>query len=271
MTPLEAALNYAAKLGWAVFPRPNGRYLRGSHGFLDATRDPEQITRWWTEYPNALIAARTGRISDLIVMDLDRKNGKDGFDTLEEKGKSALPDTPMAHSPHLGLHVYFRCHWRVKIYTGTDVLGPGVDVLGENGNVALPTPGQSDRWTYRWDALLRPSTTPFAMAPVWLQPYRPKPAEGNYFSGNLNPRLVLERACEMIRNAGPGERNEVLNRQAFLVGCLVKAGALQKFEAEHELEAAASCMVAATKGAGKKAEYDLNRAFKHGLLRGHMR
>jgi hypothetical protein len=265
MTPLEAALNYAERLHWPVFPRPQGRFV--GRGRNDATCNPDQIIQWWTQWPDALIAVKTGSVANLIVLDVDRKNGKDGFDTLEEIGKTTLPETPMAATPHGGLHLYFRSHWRVKIPTTTNGLGPGLDVLGENGAVAVPTPG----WNYRWDDTYRPSTTPFLMAPTWLAPPRRKPTDGVYFSGNLHPELILERACELIRAANPGERNHIINRQAFIVGCLVKAGAIPQYLAEHELSAAAGTMVVITRSNGKKAAYDLDRAFHHGLSKGRLK
>lgn len=265
MRPLDAALGYAEKFRWAVFPRPQGRFV--GHGRNDATRDPEQITKWWTEWPDALIAVSTGAASDLVVADIDRKNGKDGFDTLETLGKSTLPETPMVYSPHNGLHLYFRCHWRTKIFTQTDALGPGVDVIGENGSIAVPTPG----WKYRWDDTYHPEKIPMLMAPMWLATRRQKPADSTYFSGNLDPLIILDRACRMIRDATPGNRNEVINRQAFLIGALVNAGALSKTLAEHELCAAAGTMVALTAGNGKKAGYDLDRGFAHGQRKGRLK
>jgi hypothetical protein len=37
----------------------------------------------------------TGRRSGVVVLDIDRKRGVDGFDTLDEIGAAILPVTPM--------------------------------------------------------------------------------------------------------------------------------------------------------------------------------
>jgi hypothetical protein len=101
MKPVDAALDYAARRGWAVFPccwrgearkRPLTR-----HGLHDASRDPDQIRDWWRRRPDALIGLPTGHAS-AVVVDVDRKNGVDGLDTLAELGAAVLPNTPLAHS-----------------------------------------------------------------------------------------------------------------------------------------------------------------------------
>ena len=45
---LTAALAYARRFGWAVFPLQPGTKvpLTGTHGHKDATTDPETIRRW---------------------------------------------------------------------------------------------------------------------------------------------------------------------------------------------------------------------------------
>lgn len=272
MTPLAAAMRYAGQLGWPVYPRPGGRFIsseEGGRGWKDATIDPDQITQWWTRYPQALIAMPTGTPSGVVVLDIDRKHGKDGFATLEALGRGLLPTTPMVHTPHGGLHVYFAVNPHVSIgFTqGKRGVGEGLDVLGELANVALPTPG----WGYRWDPQHHPGNTSLLVAPGWFARRRQLPGDRRHDQSRLDPAELLARACKKIRDAGPGVRHDVLNREAFIIGCVVARGALDEANARHELEAATTAMSWGSARDVKKAGRDLADAFKSGLRKGHRR
>jgi len=80
------------------------------HGFKDATCDCEVIEGWGDNWSKSLIGLRTGNASGLFVIDIDNKNGINGFETLaalEEKyGK--LPVTLTVQTPSGGEHRYFK-------------------------------------------------------------------------------------------------------------------------------------------------------------------
>lgn len=50
------------------------------NGFRDATTDPEVVKHWWKRWPKALVGVPTGRISRLVVVDID----PDGADWYRE-------------------------------------------------------------------------------------------------------------------------------------------------------------------------------------------
>src|SRR5262245_63695581 len=82
-TQLDAALIYAVH-GWAIFPcQPiNKAPYPGTHGFKDATTDPERIRRWWLRCPDSMIGVALGARSGVFAVDLDRKEAdKDGVAT----------------------------------------------------------------------------------------------------------------------------------------------------------------------------------------------
>ena len=73
-TNLEAALYYAQRLGWRVFPLKPGDKRPAVIDWPNvATTDPEQIRRWWAQMPAANIGLACG---DLLAVDLDRKDGR---------------------------------------------------------------------------------------------------------------------------------------------------------------------------------------------------
>ena len=53
-----------------------GKHPRTKNGVHDATTNPSQIKKWWGKWPNANIGIAAGKVSDIIVVDIDpRHNG----------------------------------------------------------------------------------------------------------------------------------------------------------------------------------------------------
>ncbi|MBM3474757.1 MAG: bifunctional DNA primase/polymerase, partial [Armatimonadetes bacterium] len=104
---LSAALQYA-NLGWRVFAlAPRSKIpRRGSHGFLDATRETEVLERWWKEEPQANVAIATGPHTGLMVLDIDLRHGGDASLYELERHWGELPDTLTVNTSG-GWHLYF--------------------------------------------------------------------------------------------------------------------------------------------------------------------
>ena len=95
----QAAVEYA-KMKLAVLPLQPGDKVTvsGSHGFHQASTDPERIAKWWTNVPELNIGISCGKPSgNLVVIDLDVDDdmGIDGRDALAEweNEHGYLPDT----------------------------------------------------------------------------------------------------------------------------------------------------------------------------------
>lgn len=138
---LQAALAYAAQ-GIPVFPVQAGdkRPLPGSHGFQDATIDPEKIRAWWTAAPGSNVAtcpAQSGR----TVIDIDTKQGKVGGHTwsaLCAEHAWVLPQTLVVRTPSTGWHVWFEGTMRPSVGTAKRGLGADIDIRSEDSYVLLP-------------------------------------------------------------------------------------------------------------------------------------
>ena len=157
-----AALAYAARLGWKVFPvvpqtkRPVGWLV--PNGYLDATTDAAQITKWWTSCPTALVGI-PARPNGLVIIDVDAYKPDCEFPALEKR-LGTLPETPRVLSPRGGTHYYLLD--QVGSYSGTAC--PGVDVKSDGYVVAPPSAG------YRWDLGAHVLETPIAALPdAWLR------------------------------------------------------------------------------------------------------
>lgn len=149
---LTVALFYGEK-GIPIFPCNKLKKPLTRNGFKDATTDLEKIRAWWTQWPYAMIGMPTGRASGLFVIDIDRKNGKDGFKTLAalEAEYAPLSKTLTSQTPSGGLHLYFLMPDTDPPLrnTASKELGPGIDTRGEGGYVILP-PSETDDGSYKW-------------------------------------------------------------------------------------------------------------------------
>jgi hypothetical protein len=163
----RGALAYAERYGWRVFPtkpgtkQPHGRFVR--HGFQDATRDREQIERWWTADPHAGVAIACAP-SGLVVLDVDPRNGGDETFGKLLRTLGPLPETPRVVTPSGGQHLYFGDS--VGAYLGT--AGDGIDVKSA-GYVLAPPSLHPNGGSYRWELGAHVLETPVAELPdKWL-------------------------------------------------------------------------------------------------------
>ena len=163
---LECALEYARR-GCPVFPlhtpmpdRPNGcsckgetcskagKHPRNHNGFKGATIEAYQIRKWWTDWPDANIAIVTGKVSDVVVIDIDNKhNGSENLAALAlEIG--GIPPT-LAAATGNGQHLYFR-YPGVDVKCSTSDLADGIDVRGNGGYVVAPPSLHANGKVYAW-------------------------------------------------------------------------------------------------------------------------
>jgi hypothetical protein len=228
-SPLEAALGYATH-GIRVFSiQPNDkRPFPGSHGCLDATTDTDVITRWWTDHPNANVAIATG--AGLVVIDIDTKNGKDGWGSLDAlmRDHGELPGTRWAQTPSGGAHLYFKVSGEVR--NSESKHGPGVDVRGDGGYV-LAAPSIIDGKPYVWMGRDPSAPLPPAWAELLTARYDapvPVTVPTSFPCGKRARQAYLLAALEGERDdllhAPEGTRNGALNRYGFSLGQLVHLG-----------------------------------------------
>ncbi len=134
---LRAAQAYA-RAGWPVFPLIPGEKvpLSRTHGFQDASTDPERIAAWWGRNPGRNVGIATGAPGP-DVLDVDQHgeagNGFAGFNRLRRAGLVTGVKAIVA-TPGGGLHAYF---------AGTDqrsgkLPAQHVDFRAQGGYVVAP-------------------------------------------------------------------------------------------------------------------------------------
>jgi hypothetical protein len=124
------------------------------NGFKSATTDPDTIRRWWRRFPEAGIGIPSGAASDIIVIDVDQKNGKDGSVALAELTArlGPLPPTWTATTPSNGRHLWFKNPGNIRCSNGK--LGIGLDVKGDGGYIVAPPSHDLYHWDDDDDAAL---------------------------------------------------------------------------------------------------------------------
>ncbi len=164
----EAARAYA-RWGLKVFPlAPDAKVpIAGSRGFLDATDDPARLAAWWAATPSANLAIATGA-SDLVVVDVDpRKGGADTLAFLVQQHGGDFLQTPTALTGGGGQHLYYRRPAGLRLPSGVDRLGPGLDVRGDGGYAVAPPSTVATR-RYHWEFGYGLDEHPLAALPAWM-------------------------------------------------------------------------------------------------------
>ncbi|TGA89422.1 bifunctional DNA primase/polymerase [Streptomyces sp. MZ04] len=245
MTPLEAALSYAA-CGWRVMgARPGYKHptLRGWPEL--ATTDRDTIVSWgWPDDANVCII--TGQASNLWVLDLDDKNGATGSATLAalERQYGELPLTRAVGTGSGGVHYYWT-YEGVNFALGNSAgkLGPGLDTRGDGGQVPAPPsvsasgpyvvldprpPVAAPGWLLGLLAVLRPASVPQGAPGAFAQP-----------GMTGSPAKRFRGLVRAVLKAEQGNRNQCLVWAACSSAEMVAAGEITAEQATEALTQAA--------------------------------
>ena len=270
---LTQALTYAS-FGWHVFPvhswtgdactcgktdcenaAKHPIYSLAPNGFKNATTDAATITSWWTKAPFANIGIATGKVSDLLVLDIDPKHGGwEGLRALLERLGEPFPATVEAITGSDGRHFLFKMP-EADIRNSSGKLGAGLDVRANGGYVvAAPSLHRSGK-RYQWasdEASLEHA--PYKLVRELTEPERRVPRE------DATPTGFSSRVGSTPGNIAEGGRNDTLFRRA---AAMRGAGASEDeiFNALHDLNASCVPPLAArelSKIAASAATYPTN-------------
>ncbi len=200
---IEHARAYLQR-GWSVIPT-NGKKPAISSWLEYQTRYPteEEIERWWPEGGSNGIAIVTGKISGIVVVDVDPRHGG--------KAEDQAPTGIIASTGGGGSHHLYQ-------YPSTGTVSNkagknGVDVRGDGGYICASPSKHASGGTYSWqkhDGALAP-------APQWTR--EAASASGNTSgTGGPNGPTAPKGAnwvADLLRDGAPeGERNDSLTRLA---------------------------------------------------------
>ena len=131
-TMLHAAASLSL-FGVPIFPVKPDKSPHIKSWQQKATTDQAIFEKWWKKWPEANIAMPTGAPSGLVAVDVDVKNGVNGYESLsaieEMFGKQG---TRRITTPSGGAHLIYKCSQTVKNRVG---ILDGIDIRGEGGNI----------------------------------------------------------------------------------------------------------------------------------------
>jgi hypothetical protein len=221
---LARALALAARR-IAVFPCAPNKAPLTTHGFHDASTDPDQIRNAWPRFGNVLIGVPTGSRFVALDLDLQHRDARGWYDT----NRNRLPATRTHRTRSGGAHLLFQPHEGVGCSTGK--IARHVDTKGRGGYVI---------W---WPAEgLERSPDSLATVPDWIvealqQAPTPPPRTQPLTIEQSSHRLG--RIIETIVGAREGERNRVCFWGACRLAELVAENMLSTIDAiEIAVEAA---------------------------------
>lgn len=120
--------------GFYLLPLQKGSKIPATkHGVKDATVDAEILTAK-VEKNQYNVGIACGKLSNIIVLDIDGDIGKRSLGLLEEEF-GEIPVTYTVETPNNGLHFYFTYSEGIKNRVG---ILPGIDVRSDGGYVVSP-------------------------------------------------------------------------------------------------------------------------------------
>ena len=152
---IETALSYA-KLGWSVIPirppedpHPDGGEKVPYVKWKPLQKKPateKQLRKWFKQFPKAQVGVVTGKLSNLVVIDVDSANALEQLRVLYD-----LPETIVQFTGRAGYggQYLFTYPKNTEIKNDVEIL-KSVDVRGEGGIIVLPPSKHKSGKHYKW-------------------------------------------------------------------------------------------------------------------------
>lgn len=138
---LQQALHYLKDKKWSVIPiGKDKRPLIIWKKYQSERASEQELTDWFKKYPNMNIGVVTGKVSDLIVVDIDPRHG--GSEELFKDIKTLKSKTGGG-----GWHYFFK--YEEGIQNNANIK-PGIDTRGEGGYAAIPPSTHPSGKDYEW-------------------------------------------------------------------------------------------------------------------------
>jgi hypothetical protein len=208
--PVHSQALACARLGWPVFPcKPDRKTPATPNGYLDATTDPEQISRWFKDRPDRNIAVATGAPGPDVLDVGNHGPAGNGFAALDRLRDAGLLDGAAAQvrTPHGGLHFYF---------AGTSqrsarLTACHIDFLAAGGYVLIPPSTTGTIFAYQpYGTLHGRGTFDWAAAVRVLEPFRERQRAAARETSAAAASEHLDALAHWVSAQRAGTRNSAL-------------------------------------------------------------
>jgi hypothetical protein len=213
------AVSYAG-LGWPIFRCKRGSKVPDTaHGFKDSSADVDRVDEEWRRHPHANIGMPTGRLWDVLDLDVkpasDKNPGGVNARLLVprlEAGGWLAGAVGIAETRNGGLHLYFPASGLPSssiLHLGVDLKASGGFVLLAPSRVESDFPGLPGR--YRWIRFPNGPGAPLDWHGLRaeLDP-TPEVDKPRYTGPPADPGRRLEGLCRTVADAPEGSRNRLL-------------------------------------------------------------
>ncbi|MGW4033097.1 bifunctional DNA primase/polymerase [Streptomyces sp. NPDC004838] len=200
-------------------PKCRGECGRPGHGVHDATLDSARLAELFAAAPHATgygIACGRGD-RPLLGVDLDRKNGVDGVESLARLAAEngfTVPETVVIATPSGGLHLWLTGPAAAAVQNSAGKLGPGIDVRGYGGYLVGP-----GSWTAKGVyavAEMRPvAAAPQGLINLMINKPRPVPERRPVQMPVRRRSAVLTGLIKCVLTSSEGE----LNNRLYWAAC----------------------------------------------------
>jgi hypothetical protein len=224
MTNLEAAIIYLKRYKFSVIPmnpdKKKGAFIKWKE-FQDRLPTEEEVKYWFTLWPEAFVAAVTGKISNLCCIDLDLYKMTEAE---KEAALALIPDSqalPTISTPRGGHHYLFSFDEADGLSNCQGIL-KNVDFQGEGGVTILP-PSRNGKGAYEWVKGLTLKETPLFKVPIYI---KEKIINNTAYIENkgrcaANPYLPLNTLKTLNLFSTEGTRDQAFFHAA---NCMIKGG-----------------------------------------------
>jgi hypothetical protein len=228
---LQAALDYADQARSVIPVEPGGKVPALAWGHFQVERaTQQQIRRWW-DFADFNVGIVTGRISNLIALDVDFRAGGDASLARLEAAHATVAGLEV--STPGGVHLWFS-HPGGRVANSTGTLGRGLDVKADGGMIVVPPSVRPDG-VYSFGRLIESTPPPL---PAWLHgllaPLAAPPPPPAPRLRRSPPRSYLAAAVRGViadlEATTEGDRNNMLYRAACRVLELGAADAIPAVE-----------------------------------------